>query len=116
MPSLRALLGGRRRAHTDELTGLANRRALLARLEDDIAAGHAVGLVLFDLDRFKELNDTLGHPTGDVLLQRIGPRLTGLLRPGDLLARLGGDEFAVALAGPVQAADAARAAELEQTA
>jgi diguanylate cyclase (GGDEF)-like protein len=111
MPSLRALLGGRRRAHTDELTGLANRRALLERLEDDIAAGHAVGLVLFDLDRFKELNDTLGHPTGDVLLQRIGPRLTGVLRAGDLLARLGGDEFAVALAGPVEAADAARAAE-----
>jgi diguanylate cyclase (GGDEF)-like protein len=107
----RRLVAGRRRDLTDELTGLANRRALLARLQDDVAAGRAVGLVLFDLDRFKELNDTLGHPTGDVLLQQIGPRLTGLLRTGDLLARLGGDEFAVALAGPVGAEDAARAAE-----
>jgi diguanylate cyclase (GGDEF)-like protein len=108
---IRALVAGRRRAHTDDLTGLANRRALLERLEADVAAGQPVGLVLFDLDRFKELNDTLGHPTGDELLRRIGPRLTSVLRPGDLLARLGGDEFAVALAGPVEAADAARAAE-----
>jgi diguanylate cyclase (GGDEF)-like protein len=108
---IRALVAGRRRAHTDELTGLANRRALIERLDADVRAGRPVGLVLFDLDRFKELNDTLGHPTGDALLQRIGPRLTGVLRPGDMLARLGGDEFAVALAGPVEAADAARAAE-----
>jgi diguanylate cyclase (GGDEF)-like protein len=108
---LRRLVAGRRRDHTDELTGLANRRALLARLDADVAAGRPVGLVLFDLDRFKELNDTLGHPTGDVLLQQIGPRLTGLLRSGDLLARLGGDEFAVALGGPVATEDAARAAE-----
>jgi diguanylate cyclase len=95
----RTLVATRRLAHTDELTGLANRRALLAHLSEAIAAGRPVGLVLFDLDHFKEINDTLGHPTGDELLRRIGPRLAGQLRPDDLLARLGGDEFAVAVAG-----------------
>jgi diguanylate cyclase (GGDEF)-like protein len=94
-----AMVATRRLAHTDELTGLANRRALLAHLSEAIAAGGPVGLVLFDLDHFKEINDTLGHPTGDELLRRIGPRLAGQLRPHDLLARLGGDEFAVAVTG-----------------
>ncbi|MCK9875813.1 EAL domain-containing protein [Frankia sp. Ag45/Mut15] len=86
-------------ARTDDLTGLANRRAFLerlARLEHDGTAGRAV-LLLLDLDRFKTINDSLGHHTGDALLIQVGSRICAALRPGDLLARLGGDEFAVLL-------------------
>jgi diguanylate cyclase (GGDEF)-like protein len=87
-----------REAVTDELTGLANRRLLLRRLEATLAdTGRSHALVLLDLDRFKEVNDTLGHPVGDELLRRIGPRLARTTRPGETVARLGGDEFAVLL-------------------
>ncbi|GAA0966216.1 putative bifunctional diguanylate cyclase/phosphodiesterase [Actinocorallia libanotica] len=91
----------------DGLTGLPNRKLLIARSEEALAAarqrrdrgdaGRRVGLFLIDLDRFKEVNDTLGHATGDRLLQIIAHRLTHSVRPGDLVARLGGDEFAVLL-------------------
>ena len=88
-------------AITDDLTGLGNRRHLFDRLHGAIeAAGaddSAIALLLVDLDGFKELNDTLGHPAGDEVLRQIGPRLRGLLRDTDTLARLGGDEFAVVL-------------------
>src|SRR6266849_966119 len=85
----------------DALTGLLNRHYLQRRLEQvahlarksDIPAA----LLLLDLDRFKEVNDTLGHDVGDLLLQEIGPRLQRYLRPTDLLTRLGGDEFAIVL-------------------
>jgi diguanylate cyclase (GGDEF)-like protein len=89
----------RRLARTDELTGLPNRRALADALDqalesDDI---EAVGLLVIDLNGFKELNDTLGHEAGDQVLRAVGLRLREALRPGDVLVRLGGDEFAVVL-------------------
>ncbi|WP_017571774.1 putative bifunctional diguanylate cyclase/phosphodiesterase [Nocardiopsis halotolerans] len=98
-----ALLSAKRdhQANHDELTGLANRKLLTVRAQREIAHAHqhggSVGLLLLDLDRFKEVNDTLGHPTGDRLLQTVARRLTHSVRPGDLVARLGGDEFAVLL-------------------
>jgi diguanylate cyclase (GGDEF)-like protein len=88
----------RAEARTDELTGLANRRALTRHLEDVVRGGDRASLLLLDLDHFKELNDTLGHAAGDELLRRIGPRLRSVLGPGDVLARLGGDEFGVVVA------------------
>ena len=96
---LRTLAATRRLALTDDLTGLANRRALLRALERDVAAGRAFALLLIDLDRFKEINDQLGHHVGDLLLTQLGPRMARTFGPRDVLARLGGDEFAVILAG-----------------
>jgi diguanylate cyclase (GGDEF)-like protein len=85
----------------DALTGLPNRKLLLQRareaLEEARRSGEPFGLCLLDLDRFKEVNDTLGHHVGDQLLQLVGRRLEQVLRPGDTVARLGGDEFAVLL-------------------
>jgi len=101
-------------ALTDVVTGLPNRMLLRERLQQAIepapAAGTAVALLLLDLDRFKEVNDTLGHHVGDVLLQQVGARLLRELRPADTLARLGGDEFAVVLVerGPHEAEAAAK--------
>ncbi|MGY2065775.1 putative bifunctional diguanylate cyclase/phosphodiesterase [Blastococcus sp. SYSU DS0619] len=85
----------RREALTDELTGLANRRAVLRRVEELSADGTPLALALLDLDKFKEVNDALGHAAGDDLLTMVADRLAAALRPGDLLGRLGGDEFAV---------------------
>jgi diguanylate cyclase (GGDEF)-like protein len=83
----------------DGLTGLPNRTLFLDRLEHAIAAarrsGESVGMIMMDLDRFKEINDTLGHHFGDELLKEIGRRLTLSLRESDTVARLGGDEFGV---------------------
>jgi len=93
----------RRQAATDDLTGLSNRRRLMAELERNFSGGDGpvptVALLMIDLDHFKEINDSFGHPTGDWLLQQIGPRLAGMTRSDDLVARLGGDEFAVLLTG-----------------
>jgi diguanylate cyclase (GGDEF)-like protein len=89
----------RRRAATDELTGLANRERFSAVVEERIASaremGEAFAVMLLDLDRFKEINDTLGHHYGDVLLRDLAPRLAECIGAGGLVARLGGDEFAV---------------------
>jgi diguanylate cyclase (GGDEF)-like protein len=85
----------RREALTDELTGLANRRAVLRRAAEISRAGSPLVFALLDLDKFKEVNDGLGHAAGDELLRLVAARLEPLLRTGDLLGRLGGDEFAV---------------------
>ena len=86
-------------ATTDDLTGLANRERFRARLDERIAAAKTrdekFGVMLCDLDRFKEINDTLGHHFGDELLRDLGPRLAEAIGPDGLVARLGGDEFAV---------------------
>lgn len=91
----------RRMAYYDHLTGLPNRTLLRDFLQDAIQSARResapLALLLVDLDRFKEINDTLGHRGGDLLLQQIGPRLHGALRESDKVARLGGDEFAVVL-------------------
>ena len=88
-----------RRATTDELTGLVNRERFRARLDERIEAARAgeeaFGVMLLDLDRFKEINDTLGHHFGDEMLRDLGPRLGAVIGPEGLVARLGGDEFAV---------------------
>ncbi len=88
-------------AHYDPLTGLANRLLFHYRLEHDLAmAGRRkwdLGLILLDLDGFKEVNDTLGHPAGDQLLIQVSERLQGSVRESDTVARLGGDEFVVIL-------------------
>ena len=88
-----------RMATTDELTGLANRERFRARIEQEIkqcGEEHVPFCVmLMDLDRFKEINDTLGHDYGDVLLRELGPRLAATVGAGGLVARLGGDEFAI---------------------
>src|SRR5262249_2019979 len=99
----------RRLALTDDLTGLANRRRLAAFLDARVAearASHAQpALLMLDLNRFKEVNDTLGHSSGDLLLRGVAARLEGALQDADLLARLGGDEFAIVLSpGAGQAA------------
>lgn len=87
----------------DALTSLPNRTLLYDRLSQAIAAarrtGEALSLLLLDLDRFKDVNDTLGHHYGDLLLKQVGPRLRTALRQNDTIARLGGDEFAILLPG-----------------
>lgn len=88
-------------AHYDPLTGLANRLLFHYRLEHDLnMAGRKdweLGLILLDLDGFKEVNDTLGHPAGDTLLVQVAGRLQESVRESDTVARLGGDEFVVIL-------------------
>ena len=101
-------------AHYDPLTGLPNRLLLSAQLQHgiDIARrdDEALALLVMDLDRFKDVNDSYGHSAGDALLQQVAERLTSRLRSADTVTRLGGDEFAVLLENLVQPQDAARVA------
>ncbi len=90
-----------RLALLDSLTGLPNRRLLADQMQRAIdrvdEEGTRVGLILLDIDRFKDINDTLGHDHGDELLQQVADRLRNALRDDDVVARLGGDEFAILL-------------------
>ncbi len=96
-------------ASTDPLTGLVNRRAFDEAVDLELAratdSGSAIAVIYFDLDRFKGINDTLGHGAGDAVLVETGARLQRCVRAGDIAARLGGDEFALLLCQlPVDAA------------
>ena len=88
-----------RLAHHDPLTGLPNRRLFRDRLEQALALAlresHQVGVMIVDLDYFKEVNDTLGHSVGDALLGAVAARVRDMVRASDTLARIGGDEFAI---------------------
>jgi diguanylate cyclase (GGDEF)-like protein/PAS domain S-box-containing protein len=102
-------------AYHDTLTGLPNRLLFHDRLQVAVAQAHRAGghlaLLFLDLDRFKVINDSLGHGLGDRLLQEVGLRLRGSLREGDTVSRLGGDEFTLLLPGIGRAVDAAKVAE-----
>ncbi|MEG4587563.1 EAL domain-containing protein [Microcoleus sp. MOSTC5] len=91
----------RHQASHDSLTGLPNRLLFNERLSLALASAHQnaemLGVIFLDLDRFKNVNDTLGHPVGDLLLQSVSRRLSNCLRAGDSIARWGGDEFTVLL-------------------
>ncbi len=109
-----SLAGSHRLAHTDELTGLVNRRGFYDALRRCLTAGDTASLVLLDLTRFKEVNDALGHHAGDRLLALVARRLDaetrGAERGPDVVARVGGDEFALLLrrSGPAEGEAAAR--------
>ncbi|MDO9165360.1 MAG: EAL domain-containing protein [Rhodoferax sp.] len=102
-------------AHHDPLTGLPNRLLFAEQLQRSVSKaerhGHQLAVLFIDLDRFKDVNDTLGHAVGDELLVEVARRLTGQLRGGDLLARLGGDEFVCILEEIHTPQDASRVAD-----
>ena len=98
-------------ASHDELTGLANRRRLHQICETQLDGPDSTAVILLDLDRFKLVNDSLGHDRGDELLIVIADRLRLAIRPGDTVARLGGDEFAIVLGGPTDVFEAGRVAD-----
>lgn len=102
------------RAYHDELTGLPNRALLLDRLGEALRRAkerrRLVGVLFIDLDRFKVVNDSLGHSSGDELLREVARRIHDVIRPGDTVARLGGDEFVVVINEMVRSGDAVLAA------
>ncbi|UCF77247.1 MAG: EAL domain-containing protein, partial [Betaproteobacteria bacterium] len=102
-------------AHYDVLTSLPNRVLFYDRLKQSLAQAKRnqwiVGVMFIDVDRFKNVNDTMGHAVGDRLLQQISERLKGTVRAGDTVGRLGGDEFAVVLSNLASAQDASVVAQ-----
>ena len=105
-------------AHHDILTGLLNRFSLEDRLEQSLVmakrSGHQVAVLFIDLDRFKSINDTLGHHAGDRLLIKVAERLKHLIRDSDIVARIGGDEFIIALTDVTDVSGIANVAETIQ--
>jgi diguanylate cyclase len=85
-------------ARTDDLTMLPNRRAMLWRIDEDLAAGRPLALMLMDLNGFKDINDTLGHASGDIILQMSGRRIRTAMPASVFVGRLGGDEFGLVVA------------------
>ncbi|MCF8179683.1 MAG: EAL domain-containing protein, partial [Sulfuritalea sp.] len=104
----------RHMANHDALTGLPNRRLLHDRMRQAMALAHRsehkLAVLFIDLDRFKTVNDSLGHASGDLLLQDVARRLAGALREGDTVARLGGDEFVIVLPELASSNDVAQVA------
>src|SRR5438270_3614864 len=101
-------------ARHDVLTGLPNRAMFGERIEEAVAhlgRGSPFSVLCLDLDRFKEVNDTLGHPIGDALLNAVADRLRSCVRETDTVARLGGDEFAVLQVATTQPSDATSLAQ-----
>jgi diguanylate cyclase (GGDEF)-like protein/PAS domain S-box-containing protein len=98
-------------AHHDALTGLANRASVMQRVDEAAARQRRTkepfSILMLDLDRFKQVNDTLGHSAGDTLLREVATRLKAALRETDMLARLGGDEFAIIQTGETSQREAA---------
>lgn len=113
-------LSAQHQAMHDPLTGLANRALLEDRIERALhrrrRLGETVALLLFDLDRFKSVNDTRGHSAGDDLLKQVSRRLDTRLRDLDTLARIGGDEFAILIGDPKNAHDVAEVCRVVQSA
>ena len=111
--SVAASVESHRQATHDDLTGLANRKLLVTRsrvaVTEALRTGEPCALLLLDLDRFKEVNDVLGHPVGDEVLRQVAARISTAVDPDAVVARLGGDEFAVLLP---RVRDAAQACEL----
>jgi diguanylate cyclase (GGDEF)-like protein len=110
---LRSLVESRREARTDELTSLANRRPFYEAVTEwsDARRGEQIAVIMIDLARFKEINDSLGHGVGDEVLRQLGRRLAGAVRGQDVVARLGGDEFGIVLRRVADAGAAIQVAE-----
>ncbi len=102
-------------AHYDTLTGLPNRLLFAQRLQQAMNQANTedtlVGVVFIDLDRFKYINDTLGHDAGDVVLKAVAARLTACVQQDNILARLSGDEFGIVLKGVINVEDVSKTAE-----
>ncbi|MEW6583790.1 MAG: EAL domain-containing protein, partial [Actinomycetota bacterium] len=115
-----SLAGSRREALRDPLTGLVNRVVFRQRAAAAVqaagAAGGAAAVMVIDVDRFKDVNDSLGHQRGDLLLEAIADRLRQATRAGEVVARLGGDEFAVLIPRVREASEALEAANRLRTA